>query len=151
MFWRQYAHHAGRTITRSPSANLWRQFRQLWRALQLEWHLSKRDILTPYLNRAPFGGTLQGVGGKLGLSWNSPAISYSDAALLAVLPQAPARCVRIAGRTVLKRREESARTYGCPIFARQTGESRDRSARPPANAAVSTVILAHDAGKKPKR
>ncbi|EAZ0043867.1 penicillin-binding protein 1C, partial [Salmonella enterica] len=38
------------------------KIRQLWRALQLEWHLSKRDILTLYLNRAPFGGTLQGIG-----------------------------------------------------------------------------------------
>ncbi len=28
------------------------KIRQLWRALQLEWHLSKRDILTLYLNRA---------------------------------------------------------------------------------------------------
>lgn len=69
------------------------KFRQLWRALQLEWHLSKRDILTLYLNRAPFGGTLQGVGAA---SWaylgKSPAqLSYSDAALLAVLPQAPSR------------------------------------------------------------
>lgn len=36
------------------------KLRQLWRALQLEWHLSKSDILTLYLNRAPFGGTLQG-------------------------------------------------------------------------------------------
>ena len=69
------------------------KFRQLWRALQLEWHLSKRDILTLYLNRAPFGGTLQGVGAA---SWaylgKSPTqLSYSDAALLAVLPQAPSR------------------------------------------------------------
>lgn len=69
------------------------KFRQLWRALQLEWHLSKRDILTLYLNRALFGGTLQGVGAA---SWaylgKSPAqLSYSDAALLAVLPQAPSR------------------------------------------------------------
>ncbi|MEZ7796181.1 peptidoglycan glycosyltransferase PbpC [Citrobacter pasteurii] len=69
------------------------KFRQLWRALQLEWHLSKRDILTLYLNRSPFGGTLQGVGAA---SWaylgKSPAqLSYSDAALLAVLPQAPSR------------------------------------------------------------
>ena len=31
------------------------KIRQLWRALQLEWHLSKREILTLYLNRAPFG------------------------------------------------------------------------------------------------
>ncbi|STT47121.1 Penicillin-insensitive transglycosylase [Klebsiella pneumoniae] len=45
------------------------KLRQLWRALQLEWHLSKSDILTLYLNRAPFGGTLQGIGrGQLGLS-----------------------------------------------------------------------------------
>lgn len=67
--------------------------RQLWRALQLEWHLSKREILTLYLNRAPFGGTLQGVGAA---SWaylgKPPAkLSYSEAALLAVLPQAPSR------------------------------------------------------------
>lgn len=69
------------------------KFRQLWRSLQLEWHLSKRDILTLYLNRAPFGGTLQGVGAA---SWaylgKPPAeLSYADAALLAVLPQAPSR------------------------------------------------------------
>ncbi|KPX38840.1 Penicillin-binding protein 1C, partial [Pseudomonas amygdali pv. eriobotryae] len=37
------------------------KFRQLWRTLQLEWHLSKDEILSLYLNRAPFGGTLQGV------------------------------------------------------------------------------------------
>ncbi|HFZ8995833.1 TPA: peptidoglycan glycosyltransferase PbpC [Citrobacter freundii] len=69
------------------------KFRQLWRAFQLEWHLSKRDILTLYLNRAPFGGTLQGVGAA---SWaylgKSPLhLSYAEAALLTVLPQAPSR------------------------------------------------------------
>ncbi|WP_032708327.1 transglycosylase domain-containing protein, partial [Pseudomonas syringae] len=31
------------------------KFRQLWRTLQLEWHLSKDEILSLYLNRAPFG------------------------------------------------------------------------------------------------
>lgn len=43
------------------------KIRQLWRALQLEWHLSKREILTLYLNRAPFGGTLQGLVRQVGL------------------------------------------------------------------------------------
>lgn len=67
------------------------KIRQVWRALQLEWHLSKEQILTLYLNRAPFGGTLQGVGAA---SWvylgKSPQhLSYAEAALLAVLPQAP--------------------------------------------------------------
>ncbi len=66
---------------------------QGWRALQLEWHLSKQEILTLYLNRAPFGGTLEGVGAA---SWSwlgkSPAsLTRGEAALLAVLPQAPSR------------------------------------------------------------
>lgn len=69
------------------------KIRQLWRAMQLEWHLSKREILTLYLNRAPFGGTLQGIGAA---SWSylgkpPSQMSYSEAALLAVLPQAPSR------------------------------------------------------------
>ncbi len=69
------------------------KLRQLWRTLQLEWHLSKRDILQIYLNRAPFGGTLQGVAAA---SWaylgKSPLhLTPAEAALLAVLPQAPSR------------------------------------------------------------
>ena len=67
--------------------------RQLWRTAQLEWHLSKDQILSLYLNRAPFGGTLQGVAAA---SWaylgKSPQhLTRSEAALLAVLPQAPSR------------------------------------------------------------
>ncbi|WP_183135573.1 transglycosylase domain-containing protein, partial [Pseudomonas savastanoi] len=69
------------------------KFRQLWRTLQLEWHLSKDEILSLYLNRAPFGGTLQGVAAA---SWaylgKSPHnLTRAEAALLAVLPQAPSR------------------------------------------------------------
>lgn len=69
------------------------KLRQLWRTLQLEWHLSKDEILELYLNRAPFGGTLQGVAAA---SWaylgKSPKhLTPAEAALLAVLPQAPSR------------------------------------------------------------
>lgn len=69
------------------------KLRQLWRTAQLEWHLSKDQILGIYLNRAPFGGTLQGVAAA---SWaylgKSPQnLTRSEAALLAVLPQAPSR------------------------------------------------------------
>lgn len=66
---------------------------QAWRALQLEWHLSKSDILTLYLNRAPFGGTLEGIGAA-SWSWLGKAPSQmtrGEAALMAVLPQAPSR------------------------------------------------------------
>ncbi len=69
------------------------KLRQLWRTAQLEWHLSKDEILTLYLNRAPFGGTLEGVAAA---SWaylgKSPqSLGRAEAALLAVLPQAPSR------------------------------------------------------------
>lgn len=69
------------------------KLRQVWRTLQLEWHYSKEEILELYLNRAPFGGVLEGVAAA---SWTylgkSPAeLSRAEAALLAVLPQAPSR------------------------------------------------------------
>ncbi|AZC99903.1 penicillin-binding protein 1C [Pseudomonas chlororaphis] len=77
-----------------PHSRTWHgKLRQLWRTAQLEWHLSKQQILTLYLNRAPFGGTLQGVAAA---SWaylgKSPQhLTHAEAALLAVLPQAPSR------------------------------------------------------------
>ncbi|ELQ17698.1 penicillin-binding protein 1C [Pseudomonas fluorescens BRIP34879] len=77
-----------------PHSRTWHgKLRQLWRTAQLEWHLSKEQILNLYLNRAPFGGTLQGVAAA---SWaylgKSPAqLTHAEAAMLAVLPQAPSR------------------------------------------------------------
>lgn len=64
---------------------------QLFRALQLEAHLSKTQILDLYLNHAPFGGPIQGVEAA---SWaylgkSASQLSHAEAAMLAVLPQAP--------------------------------------------------------------
>ncbi|SFP19271.1 penicillin-binding protein 1C [Pseudomonas borbori] len=94
------------------------KLKQLWRTAQLEWHLSKEEILGLYLNRAPFGGTLQGVAAA---SWSylgkSPAnLTRAEAALLAVLPQAPSRLrpdrhperARAARDKVLKRLDSFA-------------------------------------------
>ncbi|RMH84054.1 penicillin-binding protein 1C [Pseudomonas sp. AOB-7] len=69
------------------------KLKQLWRTAQLEWHLSKDEILALYLNRAPFGGTLEGVAAA---SWSylgkpPSQLTRAEAALLAVLPQAPSR------------------------------------------------------------
>ena len=66
---------------------------QMLRAVQLEVHLSKDEILALYLNRAPFGGTIEGVEAA---SWaylgkSATDLSHAEAALLAVLPQAPSR------------------------------------------------------------
>jgi penicillin-binding protein 1C len=64
---------------------------QILRALQLEAHLSKREILTLYLNYAPMGGVLEGVDAASRAYLGKPAsnLSYAEASMLAVLPQAP--------------------------------------------------------------
>lgn len=79
----------GQTHTRTP----WRKLTQMLRAVQLELHLSKREILMLYLQRAPFGGTIEGVEAA---SWaylgkSAAQLSRAEAALLTVLPQAPSR------------------------------------------------------------
>ncbi|HEY2344578.1 MAG TPA: transglycosylase domain-containing protein [Xanthomonadaceae bacterium] len=69
------------------------KLRQILRAFQLEAHLSKRQILTLYLDRAPFGGTIQGVEAASWAYLGKPSqkLSHAEAALLAVLPQTPSR------------------------------------------------------------
>ena len=66
---------------------------QMLRALQLEWHLDKHQILTLYLNVAPFGGAVEGVqaASYAYLGKSARRLSHAEAALLAVLPQAPTR------------------------------------------------------------
>lgn len=127
------------------------KLRQALRALQLEWHLDKPQILTLYLNYAPFGGTLEGAQaasyGYLGkpLSRISPA----EAALLAVLPQAPSRlrpdrhpdAARAARDKVLSRLQRDgiwstqklAEARQEPVIARQL--------RPPLHAALAAQRL----------
>ncbi|MEQ4703460.1 peptidoglycan glycosyltransferase PbpC [Providencia huaxiensis] len=69
------------------------KLKQLWRTAQLEYHYSKDEILGMYLNRAPYGGTIEGIGAASWVYLNkSPAkLTASEAALFAVLPQAPSR------------------------------------------------------------
>ncbi|MFM1693027.1 penicillin-binding protein 1C [Aeromonas salmonicida] len=69
------------------------KLRQMARALQLEWHYDKRALLTVYLNRAPFGGNLEGVQAAsfAYLGKSAAKLTHAEAALLAVLPQAPSR------------------------------------------------------------
>lgn len=67
------------------------KIQQMFRALQLEWYYSKDEILTYYLNYAPFGGTIEGVEAAsfTYLGKSSKDLTASEAAMLAVLPQAP--------------------------------------------------------------
>ncbi len=69
------------------------KLKQMAIALQLEWHYSKQEILNYYLNHAPFGGTIEGIqaASYTYLGKAAAELSHAEAALLAVLPQAPSR------------------------------------------------------------
>ena len=66
---------------------------QIARAIQIERHYSKNEILTLYINYAPMGGVLQGVeaASRAYLGKPSKRLTHAEAALLTVLPQLPSR------------------------------------------------------------
>ena len=65
---------------------------QMLRALQLERHYDKREILEAYLNLAPYGGSIEGVGTAARIYFDKPAgaLNRGEAMSLAVIPQSPA-------------------------------------------------------------
>lgn len=67
------------------------KFNQILGALQLERHLTKREILALYLRLAPFGGNIEGVrAASLAYFGKEPRhLSVGQAALLVALPQSP--------------------------------------------------------------
>ena len=67
------------------------KLRQIRVALALERRLSKDEILTLYLNRAPFGGNLEGVRAATRAYFGKEPrrLTPAQAALLVALPQAP--------------------------------------------------------------
>lgn len=63
---------------------------EIARALQLEWHYSKRDILGIWLTLAPYGGNLEGV--RAGsMAWFGASARNLDAAQAALLVGVPRR------------------------------------------------------------
>lgn len=79
---------------REPRERSWGwKVEQTVRARQMERRLSKDEILTEYANRAPFGGNLVGAGAASWRYFGKPCaeLSLGEAALLAGLPQSPAR------------------------------------------------------------
>ena len=65
---------------------------QAYRALQYESLYTKKKILEMYLNLAPYGGNVEGVGAASRIYFDKPPLELSpaEAALLAILPQSPA-------------------------------------------------------------
>jgi len=86
--------------TRSISGKL----KQMFWAVVLEAHYSKRSILEAYLNLAPYGANVEGVGAASLVYYRKRAeeISAGEAVSLAVLPQHPTARVKERGRASLE-------------------------------------------------
>ncbi|MFD0324479.1 penicillin-binding protein 1C [Lysobacter gummosus] len=71
---------------------------QIARAVQLELCYSKDDILEAYLNFAPYGGNIEGVGAASLIYYRKPTdrLTLPESLALAVLPQAPSRRGKLA-------------------------------------------------------
>lgn len=78
---------------------------QIARALQLEMHYSKDQILEAYLNLAPYGGNIEGVSAASLIYFNKPVekLTLPEALTLAVIPQNPSE------RGVIKDKLQSVR------------------------------------------
>jgi penicillin-binding protein 1C len=65
---------------------------QIFRALQLERHYSKNEILEAYFNLAPYGGNVEGAGAAAWLWCGRDALQVTrrEAVALSVIPQSPA-------------------------------------------------------------
>lgn len=74
------------------------KLRQIGGAIWLELRYSKNEILEAYLNTAPFGGNIEGVGAASLIYLNKPArqLNAAEAINLAVIPQNPKKRLREA-------------------------------------------------------
>ncbi len=65
--------------------------KEMFRALQLEWHFSKDEILQMYLNRVPYGGNIEGVkSASLFYYEQDPeALSLAQLVTLSIIPNRP--------------------------------------------------------------
>ena len=109
------------------------------RALQLEAHWSKRDILAAYLTLAPMGGNIEGVrAGSLAWFGKEPAaLSDAEAALLVALPRDPNRVrpdrtgsTAEAARARVLRHAVDDGTVSAPALASALGAPLPETRRP---------------------
>ncbi|HSV63014.1 MAG TPA: penicillin-binding protein 1C [Chthoniobacterales bacterium] len=75
------------------------KLRQIVYALELERHYSKAQILEAYLNLAPYGRNIEGVGAASEIYFTKSAarVTSAEAVALSVIPQSPTRRALIAG------------------------------------------------------
>jgi penicillin-binding protein 1C len=126
--------------TKTPAGKLKQSAAALW----LEARYSKHSILEAYLNLAPFGGNIQGVGAASRVYFGKPPsqIDLGEAITLAVIPQHPAGR---AGRGVQRNRLLSARAQLASFWRKSTGatDSERRQLELPVLAQPDSALPLH--------
>ncbi len=102
------AHSGASTITMQvarlryhlPTRTIRGKFVQMVRALELERHYSKSQILEAYLNLAPYGRNIEGVGAASQIYFGKTAacLTRPESISLCVIPQSPTRRALFADR-----------------------------------------------------
>ena len=108
--------------TRTVSGKL----EQILRALELERHYSKQEILEAYLNLAPYGRNIEGIGAASLIYFDKAAarLSGPESVALSIIPQSPSRRALFAERD--NRLVNQAQTNW---YNRTRSETRDFSGR----------------------
>lgn len=121
----QFARLSGGLRTRTA----WGKARQIAAALWIELRHSKREILEAYLNVAPLGGNVQGVGAASHVYFQkSPdRLTVGEALTLAVIPQRPSMRAgrRASDDSLLRARDRLARAW----LSRDADSARSVDAR----------------------
>ena len=92
------------------SSQIYGKIWQIIKALQLELHYTKDEILETYLNLIPYGGNIEGIGAASYIYFNRSALELNlfDSLTLAVIPQNP---VKRAPQETNKSQTTIARKY----------------------------------------
>jgi penicillin-binding protein 1C len=103
-----HAHNGASTITMQlarlryhlRTRTLSGKFVQIVRALELERHYSKAEILEAYLNLAPYGRNIEGVGAASQIYFGKTAahLTRPESISLSVIPQSPTRRAMLVDR-----------------------------------------------------
>lgn len=91
-----------------PSKTAAGKLYQMFKALQLEYHYSKKQILEAYLNLAPFGGNIEGVGAASFIYFHTsaPNLKLPQALSLSLIPQNPNKRADLRSHDIVKLRSQ---------------------------------------------
>ena len=113
-------------LARNESRTFGEKFIEMILATRLEFRASKEKILSMYISHAPFGGNVVGLDAAAWRYFGHPAeeLSWAEAAMLAVLPNAPAMIHLSKSRQSLlnKRNRLLKQLYGRKIIDSSTYE-----------------------------